>query len=73
MIKEITGGGEIDHKIHMWRMERNHMGGSPIPLPVITWTAVHHNLGATNLVSNHSVLSLYLDNTFQHLEYFQNL
>ena len=32
MIKEISGGGEIDHKIHMWKMERNHMGGSPIPL-----------------------------------------
>ena len=44
----------------------NHMGGSPLPLSVITWTAVH--LGATNLVSNHSVIDLYLDNTFQHLQ-----
>ena len=32
MIMEIPGGGEIDYKIHMWKMERNHMGGSPIPL-----------------------------------------
>ena len=38
------------------------MGGSPLPLSVITWTAVH--LGATNLVSNHSVIDLYLINTF---------
>ena len=44
----------------------NHMGGSPLPLSVITWTAVH--LGVTNLVSNHSVIDLYLDNTFQHLK-----
>ena len=32
MKTEIPGGGEIDHKTHMWKMERNHMGGSPIPL-----------------------------------------
>ena len=44
------------------------MGRSPLPLSGITftWTTVH--LGATNLVSNHSVINLYLDNTFQHLK-----
>ena len=33
------------------------------PLPVIIWTLVQLNLGATTLISNHSVLDLYLDNT----------
>ena len=43
------------------------MGGSPLP-PFfnITWTVVH--LGATNLVSNHSVFDLYLDSTIQLLK-----
>ena len=49
-----------------------HGRKSPPPF-VITWTAVHHHLGATNLVSNHSVIDLYLDNTFQHSKDFQNL
>ena len=68
MIKKFTGGGEIDHRIHMWRIGEKPHGRKSHPPSVIIWTAVHHNLGATNLVSNHSVLDLYLDNTFQHLE-----
>ena len=59
-------------EIHMWRIERNHMGGSPLPFLSLPGQQSTH-LGATNLVSNHSVPNLYLDNTFQHLEYFQIL
>ena len=46
-----------------WKILRNHVGRKSSPLPVITWTHVQINLGATNLISNHSVLDLYLDNT----------
>ena len=38
------------------------MGRKSPPLPVIIWTLVQLNLEATNLISNYSVLDLYLDN-----------
>ena len=50
------------------------MGGSPIPLLPSPGQQSNHNLVATNLVSNHSVIDLYLDNTFQQLKsLLQNL